>query len=217
MRGLRFTVAALLAILLVASFAACSDGGDDTAEEEQPAEEPAQEEPASDGGGEEDQAADTGAESQEATVEAAFESLEHEGYTLQWRVDGDMIDVVVSYETTGWLSVGFDPSRMMKDANIVIGYVDGDTVTISDEYGTGQTAHRADTEIDGSDDLENTSGSESGGVTELRFSMPLDSGDSADKPLEPGQSYTVLLAHGPDGADDKTTYHEGRTSVEIEI
>jgi len=152
-----------------------------------------------------------------AVLEADYSSLVHEGYSLQWRVNGDMLDVVLSYETTGWVSVGFDPSRMMQDANIIIGYVVDGTATISDQYGTGQTAHQPDTEIGGADSLVNGSGVEEKGYTEISFSIPLDSGEDADRPLEPGSTYTVLLGHGPEGADDFTTYHAGRTSVEIEI
>jgi hypothetical protein len=132
-------------------------------------------------------------------------------------VDGETLDVVLSYETSGWLSIGFDPTSMMQDANIIIGYVDGGELTISDQYGTGQTAHQADTEIGGTDDITNAEGSESGGRTELRFSIPLDSGDEADRPLSEGETYTVLLAHGPNDSDDMSTYHQGRTSVDIEI
>jgi hypothetical protein len=106
---------------------------------------------------------------------------------------------------------------MMQDANIIIGYVTNGSLNITDQYGTATTDHQLDTEIGGSNDIADASGSESNGRTELRFRIPLDSGDDADKPLTPGETYTVLLAHGPEDADDTTTYHQGRTSVEIEI
>lgn len=170
-----------------------------------------------DGGAAGDEAGSDTAGTEAGILEADYSSLEHQGYSLQWRVNGDMLDVVLSYETTGWISVGFDPSRMMQDANIIIGYVTDGTATVSDQYGTGQTAHQPDTEIGGADSLVNASGVEEKGYTEISFSMPLDSGEDSDRPLEPGSTYTVLLGHGPDGADDFTTYHAGRTSVEIEI
>jgi hypothetical protein len=150
-------------------------------------------------------------------LETGYSSLVHQGYSLLWRVNGDMLDFVLSYETTGWISVGFDPSRMMQDANIIIGYVADGTATISDQYGTGRTTHRPDTEIGGADSLVNAAGVEEKGYTEMSFSIPLDSGEDSDRPLKPGGTYTVLLGHGPDGADDFTTYHAGRTSVEIEL
>ncbi len=37
--------------------------------------------------------------------------------------------------------------------------------------------------------------------------------------LEPGRLTTVMPAHGPEGADDLSTYHgpEGRTTVKVEL
>ncbi len=138
-------------------------------------------------------------------------------FEIEWRVEGEDLHVVLRHPTTGWLAVGFDPSRMMKDANMILGYVADGEVVISDEFGTGNTSHRPDEDIDGTDDILYAEGSEGADGTELRFAIPLNSNDAADRPLEPGGSYTVLLAFGPDGADDFTTFHRGRYVIEITI
>ena len=39
-------------------------------------------------------------------------------YHLQWQVDGDTLKLHIAAPTTGWLAVGFEPTRKMKDANI---------------------------------------------------------------------------------------------------
>ncbi len=169
-------------------------------------------------GGEEEAAGD------EMSTEAApvvmfedSESVTEAGVTVQWRVEGDNLTVVMSAETEGWVSVGFDPSRQMADANIIIGYVDDGEVFVRDDYGTGSVRHGADVENGGVDNLSNVQGSEAGGVTTIRFTIPLDSGDSMDKPLEVGSSYTVIVAYGPNRADDFGSYHSSRGSFEMQL
>ena len=49
------------------------------------------------------------------------------------------------------------------------------------------------------------------------FSIPLNSGDKHDKQLEVGKSYKILLAHGPEGADDFSTHHQKRTLLKITL
>ena len=60
-------------------------------------------------------------------------------------------------------------------------------------------------------------GSENDGTTQIRFTIPLDSGDSKDRPLSPGVDYRVILAHGTDEADGFGSYHGKRTTVKIKL
>ncbi|MDA3948350.1 MAG: DOMON domain-containing protein [Spirochaeta sp.] len=146
-----------------------------------------------------------------------FSRAEAAGVDLQWRITGDALEVQMSAQTTGWVSVGFDPSRQMADANIVIGYVADGTLVIADDYGVGPMNHDRDTSHGGTDDISQPEGTEENGRTTIRFVIPLDSGDAMDKPLGAGSTYTVLVAYGPDGADDFSTYHAARGSVKIEL
>ncbi len=45
--------------------------------------------------------------------------------TLEWKIDGPDLEVILTAPTRGWVPVGFDPSSLMKDANLIIGYVKG--------------------------------------------------------------------------------------------
>ena len=146
-----------------------------------------------------------------------YSSAEAAGVTVQWKVEGSSISVQMSAPTTGWIAVGFDPSRQMADANIIIGYVEGGEVFLSDDYGVGNVRHAPDVENGGTYDLTDVEGEEADGMTVLRFTMPLDSGDATDKPLVAGSTYKIIAAHGPDGADDYGTYHGSRGSFETEL
>jgi hypothetical protein len=147
-----------------------------------------------------------------------FKSVSQDGYSLQWRVNGDNAEFIVEAPTDGWVGIGFDASRMMADANIIMGYVDGGEQTLTDQFGTGPTAHRADTDLGGSNDIIEGEVTQSAGSTTLRFTIPLDSGDQYDTVLREGRTHSVLLANGPSGSDDTSTYHGGnRTVFEIEL
>jgi hypothetical protein len=132
------------------------------------------------------------------------------GISLQWKVDGKNLRIILNAETTGWLAVGFDPSVKMKDANFIIGFIKNGTLYVRDEYGTGPEAHLPDTKIGGREDVSEVSGYEKDGRTEIHFTIPLHSGDAKDKKLIPGQRYLILLAFGT--ADSFSKVH----SIEAE-
>jgi len=146
-----------------------------------------------------------------------FESVTNAGVTVSWMVKGSDLSVVISARTTGWVAVGFDPSRMMGDANIIIGYVMDGQVFVRDDFGVGNIRHGADSANGGVDNLADITGSEEGGVTTIGFTIPLDSGDGMDKPLVAGRTYRIIMAYGPDGADDFSTHHASRGSTEIRL
>jgi hypothetical protein len=149
--------------------------------------------------------------------EDGFTKVQAEDIEMQWKVDGDRIDFIISAPTTGWVSIGFDPSQAMKDAQMVFGFVSGGEATITDQYGTGPFSHAKDTDLGGRDDVSSTEGSDENGTTTLRFTIPIDSGDEYDTPLTPGEKHTVLFAYGPDGEDNFTAKHTFRIKAELEL
>ncbi len=154
----------------------------------------------------------------EIPVPEGFSSVDIDTINVQLMVEGENLRVQVTAPTTGWVAVGFDPSRMMRDANIIIGYVDSNgEIHVRDDYGLGLTRHGADTDNGGTRDVTDIEGEERDGMTQLSFTIPLDSGDELDKPLEPGNTYRIIAAHGPDGKDDFGSYHATRGSAEITL
>ncbi|NLP05935.1 DOMON domain-containing protein [Candidatus Fermentibacteria bacterium] len=142
-----------------------------------------------------------------------------DGITLAWLAEGDSLQVELTAPTTGWVAAGFDPSVGMQDANILIGYFDADSssTAIRDDWGNAPASHRSDLLMGGTEDILSFEASESAGTTTLSFAILLDTGDAYDKPLEHGSSYDVILAYGPDGADDFTTQHELATVTTVTL
>jgi len=149
------------------------------------------------------------------SAEPGFREVTESDITFQWKIDGEELIIILSAPTEGWVAVGFNPSKVMKDADFILAYVDGSRVHIEDHFGTGLFGHKIDTSIGGTDNVEVIEGKEEMGSTTVKFSIPLNSGDEYDKVLAEGDDVKVLLAFGD--RDDLTRKHKRRTSVEIEL
>ncbi|MCG8572374.1 MAG: DOMON domain-containing protein [Spirochaetes bacterium] len=143
-----------------------------------------------------------------------FQTLESRGISFSWRIVGENLEVIVKAKTTGWLSVGFNPSKRMKDADYIIGYIKKGQVFISDDFGIGLTMHTADEKVGGKNNIISSSGTEKDGFTEIQFMIPLNSGDKYDQVIGKG-THKVILAYGL--KDDYTSKHVMIGSVEMII
>jgi hypothetical protein len=133
-----------------------------------------------------------------------------------WSLQQDSIDIKLAAPTKGWMGVGFNPEtpENMKGANFIIGYVKGGKAEAFDHYGITENKHKDDEKLDGKADLSNLSGSEQDGRTELEFTVPLDSGDSKDRPLNLEENI-VLLAYGR--SDSIVLKHRFRALLKVNL
>lgn len=152
-------------------------------------------------------------------VDGVFNSDEYENtmyvedidMEVGWLIrDGNLIFAVKS-SGKGWVAAGFDPTTMMRNANIIIGDVKEDgSLVIEDHFGVSNTGHRADDE----NNILQAAGTENEEGTVLEFVIPLNSGDDMDRILEVGQEYKVILAYHMNN-DSLKIRHSNRGSVNI--
>jgi len=116
--------------------------------------------------------------------------------TFEWKVDGSNLNIKLKAKTKGWLGIGFNPTYMMKGANILIGSVKRGKAKVRDDYGTKSESHASDKKKGGKKNVSKISGSEKGRSTELMFTIPLNSGDKRDKPIDVSGETIVMLAYG---------------------
>lgn len=131
------------------------------------------------------------------------------GIEVFWQNDGTMIYVGLISPGTGWAGIGFDPSRRMQGANIVIAAVGADGLAIADHFGTGQTSHSEDA----SSNIIQAAGAEIDGRTIVEFAYPLDTGNADDKPLLPGSEVAIILAYHATSDSPAARHTERSTSV----
>ncbi|MCQ8903490.1 MAG: DUF2202 domain-containing protein [Methanothrix sp.] len=114
--------------------------------------------------------------------------------TVSWKIDDEYLYMALNGSTRGWLAIGFEPSEWMKDADMVLGFVDGGA-RVLDEYSTGNYGpHIEDTMLGGTDDIMEHGGRSYGTHTVVEFRRKLDTGDRFDKVLRPGQSVSIIWA-----------------------
>ncbi len=136
--------------------------------------------------------------------------------SFSWKVVGDTLAVKMSAETEGWVGIGFNPSKKMKDANFVLGYVKKGEAKIIDEFGNGPTKHSSDKKLGGTVDAALVGGTEEGGITTIEFTMPLKSTDKYDPVIDVNGDTIVLLAYGP-SRDSFKTKHKYRTALKVNL
>lgn len=144
-------------------------------------------------------------------------TLKAKNMDVSWTVEGDKLHMTATAKTPGWVAVGFNPESAMKGANIVIGYFSKKKgAKIQDHYGHQRISHKSDKTLGGSDDLVNATVTEEGGMTTISFTIPLDSGDKLDKPLDPSGTTRLLLAYGR-GKDSFKQRHRYRSVYDINL
>jgi len=113
--------------------------------------------------------------------------------TLYWKNDADMLYMAMRGGTRGWVAVGFEPSEKMKDADMVMGFVNSSNVTVQDQYSTGTYGpHAVDTTLGGTNDILEYGGREDGNYTTIEFSRKMNTGDSYDKAFNSSQMVELI-------------------------
>lgn len=148
--------------------------------------------------------------------EYAFRAVLGDGaLTLFWRAEGDAVAFGVEADTAGWVALGFEPDGGMKDADMIVGWVDAaGKAVVRDEFSTGRFGpHEPDTELGGRDDIAAFAGAETGGRTVLEFRRPRATGDARDREIPLDREFEILWALGAD--DDPAKKHDRRGEARI--
>ncbi len=143
-------------------------------------------------------------------------SLEVNNMNFSWKIDGENLIVKLSGKTTGWVGIGFNPSKRMKDANYVLGFVKKGKAKVTDDFGVEEKKHKADEKLGGKSDVTLIGGSEEDGMTTVEFSLPLDSGDTKDTVIDLNGDTTVLLAYGGK-RDSFISAHKFRATLKVNL
>ncbi|MBN1390759.1 MAG: hypothetical protein JXA22_08980 [Candidatus Thermoplasmatota archaeon] len=133
-------------------------------------------------------------------------------FEVYWKIFNNSIDLGLRAQTTGWLSIGFEPSRYMKDADMLFGWVDGSGIPhVLDTFSTGDYGpHPPDTQLGGTSDVSSYNGTESGGWTTIELKRALSTGDTYDKDIPTEGSINIIWGTG--STDNYEDTHTDRGS-----
>jgi hypothetical protein len=144
-------------------------------------------------------------------------SLGSDDFELYWQIANDSISIGMRAKTDGWVALGIDPTSVMKDADMFVGWVEPDgTVRLLDCFATGKTGpHPADTELGGTYDLDAYNGSYDGDWTAFEFTRKLKTDDKYDNEINEEGDTKVIWAYG--GTDNNDVKHTQRGGVIIDL
>ena len=159
--------------------------------------------------------ADTAVKTDTGNTANVFTTVKEGKFVFSYKTEGNNLVAEVSYPTMGWVAVGFNPVKMMKGANFIIGaLVDGKTV-ISDEFGVTPYSHKPDTALGGKYSIVRGACTSKDGILTMAFTIPLNSGDDKDVVLEKGKAIRVIFASGK--KNDIRSMHSslGKTDITL--
>lgn len=132
------------------------------------------------------------------------------------RVEGDQVCMALRSQNKGYISLGIRPEVKMQGSDDIICAMDGNTAVILDAYSTGPFGpHPLDTELGGTDDILEPSGSQANDWVTFEFKRQLVTGDSNDKPLNIGDN-PVIWAIGRTANTDAEHTRRGSGTLTLE-
>lgn len=140
----------------------------------------------------------------EYTREASFDGG---NYRLLWSIEGDTLFMAIEAKAAGWVAIGFDPSTVMANCDMVFGIIDslGKAQAI-DAWSKGMFGpHPADTDQGGKSNITAAAGTRSGGSVIFEFSRKLSTGDRFDKVIPKSGNFKVIWAYS--GSSQFTAKH----------
>ncbi len=137
---------------------------------------------------------------------------------ISWKNDADLLYVALNGSTKGWVSLGFEPTVWMKDADIVMGSVENGKAILLDENCTGNYGpHLNDTELGGTYDILESGGQEHGNWTVIEFKRRMNTKDRFDKAFTPGQNVSIIWAMADEtSVDIKHNVAKGEGTLDLQ-
>jgi hypothetical protein len=134
--------------------------------------------------------------------------------TFEWRIEGEVLKGRMTAPTQGWVAVGFNRTKQLKGTRLIMGYVQNGRTTV-EEHIADPPDHRPKTSLGGTSGVLSAKGSEGMGKTTIEFTLQLDTGDSFDVSLRPGETYHTTLAWSFE--DDLYHHSAMRTAVDLTL
>jgi hypothetical protein len=142
-------------------------------------------------------------------------SVKSGNFIFSWKIENENLICTLSCETKGWLAVGFNPKKVMKDANIITGCILDNKPVIVDEFGNDVYSHSPDTVLGGKNNIIKSSFSFDNNIAKMFFCIPLNSGDSKDVELVKGEKITLIFATGNDMNTKKRHSKTSKTTITL--
>ncbi len=130
------------------------------------------------------------------------------GLEIYWEFsENDSLYMVLKAPVTGWISIGFDATRRMANAKIIIAGFESEKVILEEHIGTSQISHRKINEKY----ITNFKGERTSSNSFVEFEIPLK--DSRYN-IKKGEKINVIIGFH-NSSDSFTRRHTQRSTVEV--
>lgn len=132
----------------------------------------------------------------EYSKEASFDKG---NYRLYWEFQDDKVFMGIVAKSKGWVAIGFDPSTVMANADMIFGLVDEQgNVQAVDAWSTGMFGpHPPDVNQGGASSILSFAGTRTDDLVVFEFDRLLNTGDNMDKVIPVSGNFKVIWAYGP--------------------
>ena len=139
------------------------------------------------------------------------------GFRLSWSIRGDRIHMAFAADARGWVAVGFEPTVVMDQADMLFGWVEPDgTAHVVDAMSTGEFGpHPPDTSLGGTDDILASAATERGGRTTVEVTRLLVTGDAQDKPIPRAGPLKVIFSYADSDSFSQGHSRAGTATIDL--
>ncbi len=126
---------------------------------------------------------------------AAQKTTTVDGISFTYTIEDDNLMCTLEARTNGWVGVGFNDKNSIVHSDLLLFNVINGKVTSTDLYVKGVGNPRKDSDLGGENTIKLLSGIEKNGLTSVKFSIPLQSGDPFDFEHRLNDTYWLILAY----------------------
>lgn len=141
--------------------------------------------------------------------------LQGAGTEASWYFEDSNIHFRLSAETTGWVAIGINESADLKGTYLIMARVRNNKAEVVEHYVERPGVYHSFAHYTIKSAVQNILGSETGGRTQIEFSLPIHGPHSYRKTLEQGMTYHILLAYS--NKDDFKHHSAQRTSIKHKL
>ncbi len=138
-------------------------------------------------------------------------------FEVHWKNDAEYLYMAMKANTTGWIAVGFEPTDWMKDAEIVMGYVNNGSAAVQDQYSTGNYGpHIPITQLGGTNSILDSGGKQEDGSTIIEFKRRMNAGDKYNKIFTSGQIVPIIWGFSDSKSSDVKHIADGKGELYLQ-
>ena len=137
------------------------------------------------------------------------------GNSFNYTIQGDSLACTLEAKTNGWIGVGFNDKNSIVNSDLLLFNIIDGIAFSTDLYVKGVGNPQKDSVLGGANTIRKLNGIEKDGITNVKFTIPLRSGDPFDFEHRFNAPYWLILAYSVE--DDFSHHSRVRNHVPFKL